>query len=293
MNSRPVARARGSPAATSSRDCGVGVGKIALGGAAWASRFGRARSCRRPALAAESAGPQDAALRAQGEARDPSVHGRRAQPARPVRLQARAGAARGQAAAAVGHRRPALRVHPVGRRRARAAVQVRPPRPVRRRALGDAAAPGRASSTTSASSSRCTPISSITPRPRSSSTPASPSRAGRAWARGSLYGLGSESQDLPAFVVMSTGSGISGGAANWSSGFLPTVYTGVRLRNQGDPILNVSSPPGIDARAPARLARPGRRRSTAASFRRSATPRSPRASPPTRWPSGSRPPRPS
>jgi uncharacterized protein (DUF1501 family) len=62
------------------------------------------------------------------------------------------------------------------------------------------------------------------------------------------YGLGSESQDLPAFVVMSTGSGISGGSANWSSGFLPTIYTGVRLRNQGDPILNVSSPPGVDAK---------------------------------------------
>lgn len=63
-----------------------------------------------------------------------------------------------------------------------------------------------------------------------------------------LYGLGSETRDLPAFVVMSTGSGISGGAACWSSGFLPTVYTGVRFRNQGDPILNVSSPAGIDAK---------------------------------------------
>jgi uncharacterized protein (DUF1501 family) len=63
-----------------------------------------------------------------------------------------------------------------------------------------------------------------------------------------IYGLGAEATDLPAFVVMSTGSGISGGAANWSSGFLPTTYTGVRFRNQGDPILNVSSPPGIDAR---------------------------------------------
>lgn len=62
------------------------------------------------------------------------------------------------------------------------------------------------------------------------------------------YGLGSESTDLPAFVVMSTGSGISGGAANWSSGFLPTIYTGVRFRNQGDPILNVTSPKGIDSR---------------------------------------------
>jgi hypothetical protein len=62
------------------------------------------------------------------------------------------------------------------------------------------------------------------------------------------YGLGAETSELPAFVVMSTGAGISGGAANWSSGFLPSVYSGVRLRNQGDPILNVTSPAGIDAR---------------------------------------------
>ncbi|MFN0067302.1 MAG: DUF1501 domain-containing protein [Limisphaerales bacterium] len=62
------------------------------------------------------------------------------------------------------------------------------------------------------------------------------------------YGLGAESQDLPAFVVMSTGAGISGGAANWSSGFLPTYYSGVRFRNSGDPILNVSSPRGVDDR---------------------------------------------
>jgi uncharacterized protein (DUF1501 family) len=62
------------------------------------------------------------------------------------------------------------------------------------------------------------------------------------------YGLGSESQELPAYVVMSTGSGISGGSANWSSGFLPTIYTGVRFRNEGDPILNVSSPKGVDAK---------------------------------------------
>jgi uncharacterized protein (DUF1501 family) len=61
-----------------------------------------------------------------------------------------------------------------------------------------------------------------------------------------LYGLGVETTDLPAFVVMSTGSGISGGAANWASGFLPSVYAGVRFRNQGDPILNVSSPAGVE-----------------------------------------------
>jgi hypothetical protein len=63
-----------------------------------------------------------------------------------------------------------------------------------------------------------------------------------------LYGLGAETQELPAFVVMSTGSGLSGGSALWSSGFLPTVYTGTRFRNQGDPILNVSNPPGVDAK---------------------------------------------
>lgn len=62
------------------------------------------------------------------------------------------------------------------------------------------------------------------------------------WA---LYGLGAETQNLPGFVVLSTGSGISGGAACWSSGFLPSVYSGVRFRNQGDPILNVSTPAGI------------------------------------------------
>lgn len=63
-----------------------------------------------------------------------------------------------------------------------------------------------------------------------------------------VYGLGAETQELPAFVVMSTGSGLSGGSALWSSGFLPTIYTGTRLRSQGDPILNVSNPAGVDPR---------------------------------------------
>ncbi|HTN76244.1 MAG TPA: DUF1501 domain-containing protein, partial [Pirellulaceae bacterium] len=62
------------------------------------------------------------------------------------------------------------------------------------------------------------------------------------------YGLGAETEELPAFVVMSTGAGISGGAANWSSGFLPSLYSGVRFRNQGDPILSVTSPAGVDAK---------------------------------------------
>jgi hypothetical protein len=61
-----------------------------------------------------------------------------------------------------------------------------------------------------------------------------------------LYGLGSETQELPAFAVMSTGAGLSGGAALYSSGFLPTLYSGVRLRTQGDPVLDVSSQSAAD-----------------------------------------------
>jgi Protein of unknown function (DUF1501) len=60
------------------------------------------------------------------------------------------------------------------------------------------------------------------------------------------YGLGCVTRELPAFVVLSTGSGISGGSGLWSSGFLPSIYTGVRFRNQGDPILNVTNPAGVD-----------------------------------------------
>jgi len=59
------------------------------------------------------------------------------------------------------------------------------------------------------------------------------------------YGLGSESQNLPGYVVLNAGRGTSGGASNWSSGFLPTTYQGVLFRNQGDPVLNLSNPPGI------------------------------------------------
>ena len=62
-----------------------------------------------------------------------------------------------------------------------------------------------------------------------------------------VYGLGSESQDLPAFVVFSTGAkGPSGGNSCWGSGFLPTVYQGVQFRNVGDPVLYLSNPRGVD-----------------------------------------------
>ncbi|WP_152049280.1 DUF1501 domain-containing protein [Tautonia marina] len=61
------------------------------------------------------------------------------------------------------------------------------------------------------------------------------------------YGLGSESKDLPGYVVFSSGSkGPSGGNANWGSGFLPTVYQGVQFRTGGEPVLYLSNPDGVD-----------------------------------------------
>ncbi|MBX6312181.1 MAG: DUF1501 domain-containing protein [Isosphaeraceae bacterium] len=63
------------------------------------------------------------------------------------------------------------------------------------------------------------------------------------------YGIGSESQDLPGFVVLQSGPrGPRGGAVNWGSGFLPSTYQGVPLRNGPEPILDLASPPGIDPR---------------------------------------------
>ncbi len=64
-----------------------------------------------------------------------------------------------------------------------------------------------------------------------------------------LYGLGSESRDLPGFVVFSSGQkGPSGGNSNWGSGFLPSMYQGVQFRNTGDPVLYLSNPRGVDSK---------------------------------------------
>jgi len=63
-----------------------------------------------------------------------------------------------------------------------------------------------------------------------------------AWA---VYGLGSESKNLPGFAVLSSGVGTSGGASNFSSGFLPSVYQGTMLRSSGDPILYLSNPESV------------------------------------------------
>lgn len=61
------------------------------------------------------------------------------------------------------------------------------------------------------------------------------------------YGLGSENENLPAFVVLiSSGVQPNGGKSSFGSGFLPSVYQGIQCRSQGDPVLFASNPPGMD-----------------------------------------------
>jgi hypothetical protein len=64
-----------------------------------------------------------------------------------------------------------------------------------------------------------------------------------------LYGLGSASENLPGYVVLTSAKGTSGGASNYGCGFLPTIYSGIPFRSTGDPVLYLSNPPGFDARA--------------------------------------------
>jgi uncharacterized protein (DUF1501 family) len=60
------------------------------------------------------------------------------------------------------------------------------------------------------------------------------------------YGLGSPSQNLPGYVVLTAGRGPSGGATTWQSGFLPSPYAGVLFRGTGEPVLNLNNPAGLD-----------------------------------------------
>jgi hypothetical protein len=74
-----------------------------------------------------------------------------------------------------------------------------------------------------------------------------PRAGGAAMGSWITYGLGSENQNLPGFVVLiSGGTDPTGGKALWSTGFLPSVYQGVQCRTTGDPILYVNNPKGMD-----------------------------------------------
>ncbi|MBM3955110.1 MAG: DUF1501 domain-containing protein [Planctomycetes bacterium] len=61
-----------------------------------------------------------------------------------------------------------------------------------------------------------------------------------------LYGLGSDAEDLPGYVVLTSANGTSGGASNYGAGFLPTTYGGIPFRPGGDPLLYLSNPRGVD-----------------------------------------------
>jgi hypothetical protein len=63
-----------------------------------------------------------------------------------------------------------------------------------------------------------------------------------AWA---TYGLGSENQNLPGFVVMTELALPQGGSTNWSNGFLPPHFQGTRLRPEGSPLLDLAPPPSV------------------------------------------------
>src|SRR5262249_6122613 len=75
----------------------------------------------------------------------------------------------------------------------------------------------------------------------------SPRNGGAAMGSWITYGLGSENQNLPGFVVLiSGGTDPTGGKALWSTGYLPSVYQGVQCRTTGEPILYVNNPPGMN-----------------------------------------------
>ena len=99
----------------------------------------------------------------------------------------------------------------------------------------------RGTSTTCASSTRCRP-SRTTTRPASYQLHTGDVRAGKAslgsWV---TYGLGTENQDLPGYVVLFD-AGPLGGAANYSNGFLPAAFQPTRLRDKGTPVLDLLPP---------------------------------------------------
>jgi hypothetical protein len=76
-------------------------------------------------------------------------------------------------------------------------------------------------------------------------------QAGRpVWGSWVIYGLGTERQDLPAYVVLSDPGGLPvDGLRNWSSGWLPAIYQGTQIRSEGTPVFNLNTPGDVAAAA--------------------------------------------
>ena len=105
------------------------------------------------------------------------------------------------------------------------------------------------------------------------------------------YGLGSESQNLPGFVVLGSGQGPNGGSNIWGNGFLPSVYQGTRFRSTGDPILYLSNPEGV-SRELQRARLDALKKLNESALRKPVISRSPLGSIPTSWRFGCKWPRP-
>ena len=71
------------------------------------------------------------------------------------------------------------------------------------------------------------------------------------------YGLGSENNNLPGFVVLTSGGTPDAGKSIWGSGFLPSVYQGVQCRSKGDPVLYLKDPKGVSRNLKKKLFRVG------------------------------------
>ena len=243
----------------------------------------------------QSARPEAAALRAEGEGGHLPVHGRRAEPARTVRPQAEAAEAARPADPRVVRQGQALRVHGHVRQGAAEAAghqaQVRPARQDAGPGCPSACRTSPRSSTTSPSSSRWRPTSSTTARRSCSSTPARRSSAGRAWARGSPTASAASRQDLPGFVVLQSGPrGPRGGAALLGERLPADDATrACRSAPAASRSSTSSVPPGVtrDRQKDVHRRRPRPEQPTAST--RPAIRRSPRASRPTRWPTACRP----
>src|SRR3954463_13620082 len=76
-------------------------------------------------------------------------------------------------------------------------------------------------------------------------------QAGRpSWGSWVLYGLGTERQDLPAYVVLSDPAGLPvDGVRNWTSGWLPAIYQGTQIRSTGSPVFNLKTPSDVSAKS--------------------------------------------
>ena len=227
--------------------CGVGLGAMAL-----------ARFFDRDGLAAgsssrdgESAGRPRRPRARPGKKRHLPVHGRRPQPARALRLQAGAAEVHEPADPRFLHQGTAIRIHGHFYKRAsQAAGHVAPVRPPRR--LGawvSECLPHLAGVVDDLAFVRSVATDVFNHAPAKLFANTGSSQFGRpsmgAWV---TYGIGSESDSLPGFVVLQSGPrGPRGGAVNWGSGFLPSAYQGVPLRSGGEPILNLATPSGFSA----------------------------------------------